>query len=255
LGFTKLPVRGLGRDDLDRSLPTSAEVKYEFRSTSTLAFVSMVWIGKTLTSSNTTAKLEMKTLNDIQNKLNQHNATVTKAGKGQTLIIITITDYNTKTHQFLNNVHFKTNKTNPTNTFQKEIKKVINSFPILIPRTTKWKYTTMNPRAPNIRVLIKIHKLNTPIRPLVNWQHAPAYRLAKFILDKLKHELQLPYTFNIQNTQQLITELRNTTDYNQNLRLASFDITNMYTNIPTSKITHIIGQICKHHNHTDQNPI
>jgi flagellin-like hook-associated protein FlgL len=53
---------------------------------------------------------------------------------------------------------------------------------------------------------------------------------------------------SIGNTQQLLTELQNTTEYNQNLRLASFDITNMYTNIPTSNIPPIIEQICKYQN-------
>jgi hypothetical protein len=164
------------------------------------------------------------------------------------MIIISQDEYNLKTQQFLNNVHFKTIRNNPTNTFQKEIKKVTNSCPILIPQSTKWKYTNMNPEAPKIRSLIKIHKLNNPIRPIVNWKHAPAYRLAKYISDRLQQELKLPYTFNVKNTQQLITELQNTTDYNPNLRLASFDITNMYTNIPRSKLSTIIDQICKFQN-------
>jgi hypothetical protein len=106
----------------------------------------------------------------------------------------------------------------------------------------------MNPLAPNIRALIKLHKPNAPIRPIVNWQHAPAYKLARYISEKLKAILELPYTFNVRNSQQLINDLRNNTEYTQNLRLASFDITNMYTNIPTKKIMPIISQICKLHN-------
>jgi len=42
--------------------------------------------------------------------------------------------------------------------------------------------------------------------------------------------------------------------YNQNLRLASFDITNMYTNIPTHDLATIIKEICKK-NHIDPNII
>jgi hypothetical protein len=187
----------------------------------------------------------MSTIRNIKTKLLQHNAIITIADKGQTLIITDETEYNTKTYQFLNNVHFKTTMSDLTNTFQKEVKKVTKSCPILIPQDTKWKYSNMNPKAPNIRALIKLHKPNAPIRPIVNWQHAPAYKLARYISDKLKAILELPYTFNIKNSQQLINDLCNTTEYNQNLRLASFDITNMYTNIPTGKIMPCISQICK----------
>jgi hypothetical protein len=105
----------------------------------------------------------------------------------------------------------------------------------------------MNPKAPNLNGLIKIHKLGSPIRPIINWQYAPAYRLAKLLSEKLQHELQLPYAFNIKNSQHLLTELENIEGHN-NLRLASFDITNMYTNIPTSKLPHIIEKVCKYQN-------
>jgi hypothetical protein len=38
--------------------------------------------------------------------------------------------------------------------------------------------------------------------------------------------------------------------HGQNIRLASFDITNMYTNIPTSKLPKILKLICTQHNMT-----
>jgi hypothetical protein len=89
----------------------------------------------------------------------------------------------------------------------------------------------MNPKAPNLRGLIKIPKLGSPIRPIINWQHAPAYRLAKLLSEKLQQELQLPYTFNIKNSQHLMMELQTMDGNNQSFRLTSFDIVNMYTNI------------------------
>jgi hypothetical protein len=38
------------------------------------------------------------------------------------------------------------------------------------------------------------------------------------------------------------------TPYNSNLRLASFDISNMYTNIPTAKLPSLITEICNNLN-------
>jgi hypothetical protein len=106
----------------------------------------------------------------------------------------------------------------------------------------------MNPKSPNIRGLIKFHKQNAPIRPIINWQQAPAYKIAKLLSDRLKHELKLPFTFNVINSPHIMTEIQNIEPYNQNLRLASFDITNMYTNIPTSQLPSIINNICKFQN-------
>jgi len=69
-------------------------------------------------------------------------------------------------------------------------------------------YINLNPTALTIRGLIKIHKTNSPIRPVVNWQNAPAYILEKMLSKKLQAHIPLPYTFNITNSIQLINDLK-----------------------------------------------
>jgi hypothetical protein len=103
----------------------------------------------------------------------------------------------------------------------------------------------LNPTAPKIRGLIKIHKEDSPIRPIVNWKNSPAFKLARSLVKKLQTHVPLPYPFNIKNTIQLINDLKNI-PVDQNLRLASFDISNMYTNIPTEEILTIIESACKY---------
>jgi hypothetical protein len=51
--------------------------------------------------------------------------------------------------------------------------------------------------------------------------------------------ITLPNTFNIKNILNLIDELNNI-NINQNTRICSFDITNMYTNIPLNILKNII---------------
>jgi hypothetical protein len=41
----------------------------------------------------------------------------------------------------------------------------------------------LNPNPRYTVRLIKRHKRNAPIRPIVNWQNVPAYKLAKFVSD------------------------------------------------------------------------
>jgi len=48
----------------------------------------------------------------------------------------------------------------------------------------------------------------------------------------------------VKNTTHLINDLKEI-QYDQNLRLASFDIKNMYTNIPTSELITIIYKACQ----------
>jgi len=48
-----------------------------------------------------------------------------------------------------------------------------------------------------IRGLTTINKEDSPIRPIVNWKNAPAYKLAKMLSKKRKILISIPYTFNV----------------------------------------------------------
>ena len=52
------------------------------------------------------------------------------------------------------------------------------------------------------------------------------------------------YAFNINNTTQLINDLKDI-PFDPNLRLSSFDISDMYTNIPTDELLTIIESACE----------
>jgi hypothetical protein len=118
---------------------------------------------KQRTSQNKNIHTEKRIINGIRNKLYQNNAVITKADKGNSIIIIDKTEYELKILQFLNSNHFQMKSRDPTNRFQAEIRKSINSCPIIIPTSQKWKYINMNPSPPNIKGLIKIHKTEAPI--------------------------------------------------------------------------------------------
>jgi hypothetical protein len=101
----------------------------------------------------------------------------------------------------------------------------------------------MNPSPPLLKGLPKIHKINIPIRPIVNWRNAPAYHLAKLVSDIITKEAPLPNTFNIKNTIQLMKDL-NEIPFSKHIHLASFDIKDMCTNIPTKNLPKILNLIC-----------
>jgi hypothetical protein len=78
---------------------------------------------------------------------------------------------------------------------------------------------------------------------------APVYKLAKLMSAIITHVTPLPNTFNLRNSVQLMEELRQILD-GQNIRLASFDVKNMYTNIHTSELPKILKTICIQHDMT-----
>jgi len=99
----------------------------------------------------------------------------------------------------------------------------------------------MNPTALTIKGLIKLHKPEQPIRPVVNWRGAPAYKPARLFTQKITHLAPLHNTYNLENTTDLITKLKNTSILPQ-FTLASLDITNLHTNIPVTETREIVAK-------------
>jgi len=86
-----------------------------------------------------------------------------------------------------------------------------------------------------MRGLVKLHKEDTPIRPIINWRNAPGYKLAKMLAGKLTLKIPLPSAYNVTNTVQLTNDVIDI-PYDHNIKFASFDINSMYSNIPTTDL-------------------
>ena len=80
-----------------------------------------------------------------------------------------------------------------------------------------------------------------------NFTNAPSYKLAKLLTDILKTHIPLPDVFNVQNSTQLMNDISQL-PFVPGTRLASLDISNMYTNIPTKDLINIISNVCKTQN-------
>jgi hypothetical protein len=154
-------------------------------------------------------------------------------------------------YNFIHENQFSITNNNPTHKYQKAIKLTLKQFDNIIPKERKWKYTNMNPTAPNRHATINLHKQNKPIRPIINWKNAPAYELAKHLTQILHNCLHLPNTYNIQNSTHLTTDLQ-TMEINEDMRMCSFYIENMYTTIPYIDTINIITNIFKTNSEIDE---
>ena len=186
--------------------------------------------------------INMNNIKRTRNKLIENNALIIKSDKTNTPIIIHEKDYNEKINQYIKENNF-TEIQDPTNKYLKIIKSLINTHKDTLNFNKKIKYHTRlypyHPAAPNLTGLLKIHKPEIPIRPLINFKTAPSYIIAK-IMDKiLRTKIKLKNTYNIKNGYELIKKLK-TIQIDENTKAISYDITSMYPNIPINETINII---------------
>jgi len=111
----------------------------------------------------------------------------------------------------------------------------VNECQQIIHKYDRWKYVNLNATSPTIGGLLKVHKEGAPFRLIVNWNNAAAYKLDKMLVRKIRAHIPLPYTFNVENTVQLMNDLADL-PYDRNIKFASLDINNMYSNIPIKEM-------------------
>jgi hypothetical protein len=92
-----------------------------------------------------------------------------------------------------------------------------------------------------------------PIRLVINNRTAPAYKFAKYLTKALNHRINLNNHYNITNSINLANDLIRI-DISENHRLITFDIQDLYVNVPMEETINITRQRPLHNNgsHTTQ---
>jgi hypothetical protein len=105
----------------------------------------------------------------------------------------------------------------------------------------------MNPNSPCLHGTIKVHKQDKPLRSTVNWKNCPVYKVAKHLNEILQDALRLPYTSNVRNTTALINTVTQT-KVDENTKLCSFGIENMYSDVPITDVKNTINEVLSRKN-------
>ena len=190
----------------------------------------------------------------LQNLRNNKDIIVTKPDKGRGVVIMNKQDYICKTETILNDkTKFKMlpKLTDPyplmlryetaINTFLNKLKKAKK-----ISDSTYRNLRTTGSHPGILYALPKIHKENTPVRPILSAIGTHNYQLAKFLVPILE-----PITtneFTIKNSHSFASELKEL-KFNHPIYIASFDITQLYTNIPLQETIDIcLDSLCDNDN-------
>ncbi|XP_031346256.1 uncharacterized protein LOC116173113 [Photinus pyralis] len=189
------------------------------------------------------------TIKLLKQKIDTQDLIVTSADKNAGLVILNKIDYINKTLQFFDENNITEIPKNPINKFSNKVNKTIleskttleklNSNPFII--------KNRNPQTPFLYSILKLHKQNHPIRPITASYESPTYKLAKFLNHTLTQLLQYKSHQSIKNSTQLIHNINKITPLQPNSIMISFDIVNLYTNIPIHNTLSILSDILYNH--------
>jgi hypothetical protein len=141
--------------------------------------------------SNTIHKRQLYVLKQIKHKITQGNTMIAHGDKGKTTVIMYTQDYTNKVHTFLSENNFRMLPNNPTHKDHKTIYKTVQKSDKIVDKKHIKYLTQKNPSPPTLNALLKLHKPNIPIRPVVNNRMAPAYKIARKLNTILNNHLHL----------------------------------------------------------------
>ena len=157
---------------------------------------------------------------------------ITKADKGNAVVIQNVEDYRRKVQLLLeNDSKFKKLDSNPTSKWVKKLQKLVREYKDILGPDLYRKICPTGARAGVMYGLPKIHKNNVPIRPIISAVDTYNYQLARYLERSLK-----PI---IKNQEQIIED---TFDFVNKVEkyIVSFDVESLFTNVPTDETIELI---------------
>ncbi|XP_050511970.1 uncharacterized protein LOC126888016 [Diabrotica virgifera virgifera] len=187
---------------------------------------------------------QIKIIKSISHKIRTHELTITKADKGNCLIIMYSKDYINKVENFLSDNTFIPLNKSPMNKLNTDLKAILSNHSTFFEhlQTNPKSFIVKNPLIPHLYGLPKIHKLNFPIRPVVSFVNTPLSNLAQFVNKLLNDLINYSPKYTVKNTQELVSKLSSIT-LPSNFIMVSFDVTNLFTNVPRQETIPIVSDL------------
>lgn len=136
--------------------------------------------------------------------LNDKDIFVTKADKGNSIVIVDKRDYDQRIQDLIDNGPYKGVR-NPLNKMKNQITAAINEFIDIFGADRARRIHTTYNRVPRICGLPKIHKPGNKYRRVVSNINAPAYNLSKWLMERFSN--MKPFeSFSIKNSIELTSK-------------------------------------------------
>jgi hypothetical protein len=191
---------------------------------------------------DTAAQPILRTIKTIKEKIESSNLVISKADKGNSVVVMERLVYDQKMLEFLTNNGGIVNNDFKFSKFNAEVRKVISGSEFIIPPSSKSSLKVMNPIPPRLYGLPKIHKEGIPIRPIVSFNSSPTYKLAKYLDLWFKRNTNFESGYAVKNSVDLIDNISNFTPPPDSI-LVSFDVASLFPNVPLSPTLESITDI------------
>ena len=182
-------------------------------------------------------KKALKELREDQDRM------VLTADKGVAMVVVDRKEYMDRVEGFLPQLAYRTITSDPTNKLKAKLIQKLNR----IKRETNMEegmYRTMYPTSctvPKFYGLPKIHKIGTPLRPIVSSRGFVTYGVAKVIAKICKSLVgKLPH--HVQSTRDFVSKVREVTLLPGEC-LSSCDVTALFTSVPIDPAPNIIKDL------------
>ena len=174
----------------------------------------------------------------LKNLRKNEDLVILPADKGNATVLLNKEDYIRKMEEVIRDGPYRKLERDPTSRFKRITTEAIKKH-IEDPEVRK-KLIPQDPKTPCIYGLPKIHKENTPLRPIVSAIDAPSYKLAKYLAKILQPKVEeaQSYVKNSQHFLQIIKDIR----VNREDILVSFDVASLFTNIPEEEAVKLIEE-------------
>jgi hypothetical protein len=163
------------------------------------------------------------------------NLVISKSDKGNSIVIMDRIDYVDKCNNFISGNDFQLLHKDPTSSFQKKTHDVIHSCNGLFSTKEKSWLLQKNPLPPRLYGLIKLHKDNFPIRPVISSTSSPTHKLAAKLNHLIKDYTKFTPKYGIKNSLDLIERLKDL-KVPLNAKLISFDVNSLFTKVPKNDV-------------------
>lgn len=174
-------------------------------------------------------KNETSAMYEAVKSLNSKNIYVTKADKGNCVIVLNQIDYDNGMKKLIDEGNYRI-VPNPLERMKSSIKVIVNNFSDLFGNYWKNKMLLKNAKVPRIYGLFKQHKPGNTFRPIVSNINSPTTNLSKWLCKRFVNLNQFD-KFSVKNSLDLIDNLKDV-ELNENERLVSFDIKSYFSNVP-----------------------
>ena len=174
----------------------------------------------------------------LKNDVNLH---ITKADKSNALVILDKQEYNEKMYLLLNDVNtYGLLNSNPLNrviaNYNEKIKGIFKDNQVLLKQFLN--------RAPSLSYLyglVKTHKPNNPIRPIISSVGSVTYRLSKWLVKLLSPFVGSISSSNIKHNVDLVEKLNNL-NINYPFKMISFDVVSLFTKVPVDDLLEYLSE-------------